>query len=129
MQLWSSPLVPFSLFGLRRIVHVARRRRRRSRCSAAEVRPMACRGVHFALTAEQADQLIDKAGMDDKVLLAIVEELEESPDGEGWNEEWVQNTDKSWEAIRRCVTGGKLEWGDTPFHKCVLDSDNLYEGG
>jgi hypothetical protein len=89
---------------------------------------MSCRGVHFALTEEQASRLMDTPGMDDDGLLAFVEELEEGPDGQGWDEEWVQETDKAWEAIHRCLTGGKLEWGDTPFHKCILGSDNLYEG-
>jgi hypothetical protein len=89
---------------------------------------MAARGVHFALTAEQESRLMDTPGMDDEGLLAFVEELEEGPDGEGWDADWVQETDKSWEAIHRCLTGGKLEWGDTPFHKCILGSDNLYEG-
>jgi hypothetical protein len=26
------------------------------------------------------------------------------------------------------LTDGTLEWGDTPFHKCILGNDNLYEG-
>jgi hypothetical protein len=71
---------------------------------------------------------MDTPGMDDDGLIAFVEEVEEGPDGEGWDEEWVQETDKSWEAIHRCLTDGKLEWGDTPFHKCILGSYNLYEG-
>ena len=89
---------------------------------------MSGRGVHFALTAEQASWLMDNPGLDDDTLLAFVEELEEGPNGEGWDSEWVQETDKSWEAIHRCLTGGKLEWGETPFHKCILGRDNLYKG-
>lgn len=89
---------------------------------------MGCRAVHFALTDEQASRLMDTPGVDNDFLMAFVEEIEEGADGQGWDEEWVQETDKSWEAIHRCLTGGKLEWGDTPFHKCILGSDNLYEG-
>jgi len=89
---------------------------------------MVARAVHFALTEEQTSRLMDTPGADNDFLMAFVEEIEEGPNGEGWDAEWVQETDKSWEAIHRCRTGGKLEGGDTPFHKGVLGSDNLYEG-
>jgi hypothetical protein len=90
--------------------------------------PMACRGVHFALTDEQASRLMDTPGMDDEHLMAFVEEIEEGPDGEGWDAEWVQETDKAWDAIHRCLTDGQLEWGRSPYHNCILGRDNLYEG-
>jgi hypothetical protein len=89
---------------------------------------MVARAVHFALTDEQASRLMDTPGADNDFLMAFVEEIEEGPNGEGWDAEWTQETDKSWDAIHRCLTDGKLEWGDTPFHKCILGSDNLYEG-
>ena len=89
---------------------------------------MSRRGVHFALTDEQASRLMDTPGADNDFLMAFVEEGEEGPNGEGWDAEWVQETDKSWDAIHRCLTDGKLEWGDSPFHKCILGSDNLYKG-
>lgn len=84
---------------------------------------MACRGVHFALTVEQASRLMDTPGADNDFLRAFVHKVEEE-----WSEGWVQETDKSWAAIHRCLTNGKLEWGDTPHHKCILGEDNLYEG-
>jgi hypothetical protein len=84
---------------------------------------MACRGVHFALTTGQAARLMDTPGADDEFLMAFVEEVEEA-----WDEEWLQETDKAWDAIHRCLTDGKLEYGDTPFHKCILGSYNLYDG-
>jgi hypothetical protein len=66
--------------------------------------------------------------MDDDGLLAFIDELEEGPNKEGWDAEWVQETDKSWDAIHRCLTDGRLEWGRTPFHLCILGRVNLYEG-
>jgi hypothetical protein len=84
---------------------------------------MACRGVHFALTGEQASRLVDTPGADNDFLMTFVEDIEGL-----WDEEWLQETDKSWDAIHRCLTDGKLEWGETPLHKCILGNDNLYEG-
>jgi Domain of unknown function (DUF1877) len=84
---------------------------------------MVCRGVHFALTEEDASRLMDTPGANNDFLMRFVEEIEGR-----WDKEWLQETDKSWDAIHRCLTDGKLEWGDTPLHKCVLGSDNLYEG-
>ena len=49
---------------------------------------MACRGVHFALTVEQASRLIELAGTDDE-LIAFLEEIEAA-----WDKEWLQETDK-----------------------------------
>jgi hypothetical protein len=89
---------------------------------------MVARAVHFALTDEQASRLMDTPGADNDFLMAFMQEVEEGPNGEGWDAEWTQETDKAWDAIHRCLTDGKLEWGDTSFHKCILGSDNLYEG-
>jgi hypothetical protein len=75
---------------------------------------MVCRAVHFALTAEQELRLMETPGADNEFLMEFVEELEEGRDGEGWDAEWVQETDKAWDAIHRCLTDGKLEYGDTP---------------
>jgi hypothetical protein len=87
-----------------------------------------CRGVHFALTEELASRLTEIPERDNDELLAFVDEIEEGPNREGWDEEWVQETDKSWDAIHRCLTDGRLEWGQTPFHKCILGNHNLYDG-
>lgn len=89
---------------------------------------MACLGVHFALTEEQASRLMDTPRLDNDGLMAFVEELEEGLNGEGWDEQWVQETDKAWDAIHRCLTDGRLAWGRTSFHKCILGTHNLYEG-
>jgi hypothetical protein len=66
---------------------------------------------------------MDTPGSNNETLLAFVEDVEGA-----WDKEWLQETDKAWDAIHRCLTDGKLEFGDTPYHKCILGSDNLYEG-
>ena len=80
------------------------------------------RAVHFALTPEQAARLMDSPDPDNDFVTTFIEEIEE-----GWDEEWTQETDKSWDAIHRCLTDGKLEWGETPLHNCILGSGNLTE--
>lgn len=76
---------------------------------------MSCLGAHFALTMEQASRFMGLPDGDDIALREFVEEIEEGADAEGWDDEWVQETDKAWDAIHRCLTDGKLEYGDTPF--------------
>jgi hypothetical protein len=83
---------------------------------------MACRGVHFALTPEEEARLVDGPHDDDELMEAIAE-IENR-----WDREWLMETDKAWDAIHRCLTDGSLQYGRTPFHKCILGSDNLYEG-
>jgi hypothetical protein len=41
-------------------------------------------------------------------------------------EGWVQESDKSWDAIHRCLTDGTLEEGDTPGHLCVLGATDYF---
>jgi hypothetical protein len=84
---------------------------------------MACRGVHFALTPQEETKLVGALDSDDEHLMAFIEEIEGR-----WDREWLQETDKSWDAIHRCLTDGKLEYGPTTLHKCVLGSDNLHDG-
>jgi hypothetical protein len=38
--------------------------------------PMGCRGVHFALTEEQASRLMDTPGSNNETLMAFVEDIE-----------------------------------------------------
>jgi hypothetical protein len=87
---------------------------------------MACRGVHFALTQEQASRFLEIPDGDGESLMAFIEELEEGSDGEGWDADWVQETDKTWDAIHRCLTDGRLEYGATTYHKCILGPVNLH---
>lgn len=82
---------------------------------------MACRGVHFALTPEEAARL--DAARDDDELMAMIEEIEDR-----WDRDWLVETDKAWDAIHRCLTGGTLENGPTPLHKCILGEVSRHEG-
>ena len=82
---------------------------------------MGCRGVHFALTTDEATRL--STALDDENLMAAIEAIEER-----WDRDWLQETDKAWDAIHRCLTDGTLCYGPTPLHKCILGVDNLYEG-
>ena len=82
---------------------------------------MACRGVHFALTLDEADRI--KAASGDEDLMAAVEEIEER-----WDREWLMETDKAWDAIHRCLTGGNLDHGTTSLHKCILGEASLHGG-
>ena len=83
---------------------------------------MGVRAVHFALTAEESSRLMDTPHMTDDMVMAFVEEIEGR-----WDKEWLQETDKAWDAIHRCLTDGKLEYDDTPLHMCVLAHDNLLD--
>src|SRR6266566_2034857 len=82
---------------------------------------MACRGVHFAITQEDAARLVAAPGDDTRLL--IVEEIEEK-----WDEQWLYQTDKHGDAIHRCLTDGKLEYdnGEYPYGLCILGGQLLY---
>ena len=85
---------------------------------------MACRGVHFALTDEQRTQLLAIVESPGEVIGFIQEDIEEQ-----WDTDWLCETDKAWDAIHRCLTDGTLSDGDsTPFHWCVLNGSQLYDG-
>ena len=59
---------------------------------------MAARGVHFAITDEQRSLL--EACEDDDQRIDYVGENIEAP----WEEEFLQPTDKAWDAIHRCLS-------------------------
>jgi hypothetical protein len=82
---------------------------------------MACRGVHFALSPDEVEKVV--SADDDEELMAVVEEIEDR-----WDRDWLVETDKAWDAIHRCLTGGTLEYGRTPLHKCVLGEASRHEG-
>ncbi len=81
---------------------------------------MACRGVYFALTDDEARRLLESASNED-VINFIQEEIEAR-----WDEEWLQEADKSWDAIHRCLTDGTLRCrGASPLEKFVLGGKRL----
>ena len=84
---------------------------------------MACRAVHFALTSEEQATLLETEATENEDLLDVIGEIEER-----WDQEWLLETDKAWDAIHRCLTGGTLDYGETPLHYAILGKSNLYNG-
>jgi hypothetical protein len=84
---------------------------------------MACRGVHFAPTDDAARRLL--AAEDNAAVLAVVEELEEA-----WDEAWLAQSDKAWDAMHRCLSNGTLFYdeGEYPLNRSVLGGRHLYDG-
>ena len=82
---------------------------------------MACRGVHFAIEPDAVERLASAKGND--AVLSIVSDVEEL-----WDEEWLCETDKAWDAIQRCLTGGSLDTQPEPYPlaPCVLGGQQLY---
>ncbi|MGC4056433.1 MAG: YfbM family protein [Paludibaculum sp.] len=85
---------------------------------------MASRGVHFAIERTDAERLLSAAS-DEAVLAIVQDEIEER-----WEEEWLYQTDKAWDAIHRCLTGGRLSCSEGPYplKLAVLGGDQLHEG-
>jgi hypothetical protein len=85
---------------------------------------MACRGVHFALTDEDARRVIETAGDDEALIEFIQEDIEAR-----WDTDWLAETDKAWDAIHRCLTDGTLSVEPGTLRQmCVLGGRQLYEG-
>lgn len=84
---------------------------------------MACRGVHFAMTGDEAARFVALVPGDGAALMALVADIENA-----WDEDWLVETDKAWAAIHRCLTDGKLEWGPTVAHLAVLGPEDCYPG-
>lgn len=84
---------------------------------------VASRGVHFALTRADEDRVLTAA--DDEALMEVVEDIEER-----WERGFVAETDKAWDAIHRCLTGGALAFdgGTYPLNRAVLGGRQLYDG-
>jgi hypothetical protein len=83
---------------------------------------MSARGVHFAITPEQEQALL--AARSDRKVMALVEEIED-----GWEEPFVCETDKAWEAIHRCLTDGTLLYvsGEYPLNHCICGGRQLLQ--
>jgi Domain of unknown function (DUF1877) len=84
---------------------------------------MSARGVHFAVTSAQKKALL--AAKSDRKLMDLVEEVEEA-----WEEPFVCETDKAWDAIHRCLTDGSLLYvsGEYPLNHCICGGRQLVRG-
>lgn len=84
---------------------------------------MSCLGVHFALNDEEAAALL--AASDNESILGFIEALEEK-----WDEEWLSQTDKSWDALHRCLSNGTIYYdeGEYPLNRAILGGKHLYDG-
>src|SRR5436190_19943222 len=86
---------------------------------------MSCRGVHFALTADQERRLLGARGNDEAILDIVQEEIESS-----WDVEWLCQTDKAWDAIHRCLSDGtlNLDGGSAPLNLVILGGAQIFGG-
>ncbi len=84
---------------------------------------MSCLGVHFALNAADTAALL--AAGDNEAVLGFIEALEEK-----WDEEWLSQTDKAWDAMHRCLSNGTIYYdeGDYPLNRAILGGKHLYDG-
>jgi hypothetical protein len=78
-------------------------------------------GVHFALTAEQSQALLDAP--DPAAVMSLVDDIEESGTEN-------MSTDKAWDAIHRCLSDGTLtlDAGEYPLSHTVLGGAPLDAG-
>jgi hypothetical protein len=86
---------------------------------------MVALGVHFAMTTEMAARLSLNRPHTNADVIAFIEYLDSqfhALHAEGW----VQETEKAWDGIHRCLSDGKLERGDTPGHSCILGSTDSF---
>jgi hypothetical protein len=83
---------------------------------------MGCLGVHFSFPADKGDELWDG----DEASRGFVDELEER-----WDTYYLQQTDKAWDPIHRCLADGTLSWGggDWPLNGAILGGEPMYLGG
>ncbi len=85
---------------------------------------MACRGVYFAISDEELKRLLN-AKDDEQRLSIFQDEIEQK-----WDEEWLYEMDKSWDALHRCLADGSLGMDNDPkpLSLCVLGGRQLYSG-
>lgn len=88
---------------------------------------MSCLGVHFSITAEEAEAL-RRCPSDADRLDLLHEEIEEryfesAP-------ELLAESDKAWDAMHRLLSDGTLSWngGQFPLNHAVLGGESLYAG-
>lgn len=84
---------------------------------------MTARGLHFAITSDDLARLL--AASNDKELMEVVEQIEEM-----WDERYLAESDKAWDAIHRCLTDGSLlyESGTYPLNHVICGGRQLHRG-
>jgi hypothetical protein len=84
---------------------------------------MASRGVFFAITPGQVNALL--AANDDDSVMVFIEGIEET-----WDEDNLAECDEARDAMRRCLTDGRLEYGNgpDPLNHCILGLRRLHQG-
>jgi hypothetical protein len=84
---------------------------------------MSSLGVHFAVNKSQAQALL--AAKSDRALMRLIEQIEEV-----WEQPFVVESDKAWDAIHRCLTDGTLLYvsGEYPLNHCICGGQQLYRG-
>jgi hypothetical protein len=85
---------------------------------------MACRGMHFAIEPATMNRLLD-AKADAEILEILQQDAEQNGD-----RAWLHQTDKSWDALHRCLSDGTLKMNQ-PFAAlpaAVLGGKQLYAG-
>jgi hypothetical protein len=82
---------------------------------------MGCLGVLFAI--DDSESTILKNCKNDEELVAYVQDTIE----DRWEEEWLCQTDKSWDAIHRSFADGQMELfgGKLPFNSIIFGGEIL----
>ncbi|HOV27989.1 MAG TPA: YfbM family protein [Pseudobacteroides sp.] len=82
---------------------------------------MSCLGVFFAI--EQSESKILKKFNNDTELVEYIKENIEAK----WDENWLCEADKAWDAIHRCFADGKLELfgGKPPLNSIIFGGEIL----
>jgi hypothetical protein len=83
-----------------------------------------CCGCELFSSARAA--AAELAAKSDRKLMDLVEEIEEA----AWEEPFVCETDKAWNAIHRCLTDGSLLYvsGEYPLNHCICGGRQLFRG-
>jgi hypothetical protein len=86
---------------------------------------MACRGVYFALSEAEVDQLRSLTSDEDR-LDYVSEDIEVSYFAE--RKEYLAESDKAWDAMHRAFADGEMAWnsGEYPLNHVVLGGESLY---
>ena len=82
---------------------------------------MACLGVHFALPEDLADQVNHLAEAEEVVDLMANHFKELMAGG------CTLESGKVWDSVHRCLTGGRMEHGDSAEYLCIVGSGQIWD--